>query len=121
MALVVPTYEPGSHLTSVRTTLSTPDVLPAVLRYYGALYQSAQERTFPIGHIDVPTLTIFGELDPTAKYSHIEEPYFRGPYQRVILDGVGHWPHLERPDEFNRLAMGWFVSHSDWRKRLAAT
>jgi pimeloyl-ACP methyl ester carboxylesterase len=107
-----PNYTPGSHLTSVRKTLATPDVLPAALRYYGALYQSAQERTFPIGDIAVPTLTIFGELDPTAKYSDMEEPYFRGPYQRVILDGVGHWPHLERSDEFNRLAMGWFFAHS---------
>jgi pimeloyl-ACP methyl ester carboxylesterase len=105
-----PAYEPGDHLTSVRSTLATPGVLPAALRYYGALYESAQKRTFPLGDVSVPTLSIFGASDPTAKYSSLEEPYFRGPYRRIILEGVGHWPHLERPREFNQLTMDWFRS-----------
>jgi len=105
-----PDYEPGEHLASVRSTLATPGVLPAALRYYGALYRSAQERTFPLGDITVPTMSIFGASDPTAKYSDLEEPYFSGPYQRIVLDDVGHWPHLERPEEFNRLTLDWFRS-----------
>jgi len=105
-----PDYEPGEHLASVRSTLATPGVLPAALRYYGALYRSAQERTFPLGDITVPTMSIFGASDPTAKYSDLEEPYFSGPYRRIVLDDVGHWPHLERPEEFNRLTLDWFRS-----------
>ena len=105
-----PDYEPGEHLASVRSTLATPGVLPAALRYYGALYRSAQERTFPLGDITVPTMSIFGASDPTAKYSDLEEPYFSGPYRRIVLDDVGHWPHLERREEFNRLTLDWFRS-----------
>jgi pimeloyl-ACP methyl ester carboxylesterase len=108
-----PAYDPADHLMSVRSTLATPGVLPATLSYYGALYQSAQEGTFPIGEISVPTMSIFGASDPTAKYSGLEEAYFRGPYRRVVLNNVGHWPHLERRDEFNRLTLDWFSSRRD--------
>jgi pimeloyl-ACP methyl ester carboxylesterase len=104
-----PGYDAGDHLTSVRETLAAPGVLPAALSYYGGLYQSAQERTFPLGEIAVGTLSIFGSDDPTATYSPLEEPYFVGPYRRVILDGVGHWPHLERRQEFNDLVLDWFA------------
>jgi pimeloyl-ACP methyl ester carboxylesterase len=114
-----PAYDPGGHLRSVRETLGTPGVLPAALSYYGALYESAQARTFPIGDIAVPTLAIYGELDPTAKYSALEESYFRGPYRRVILDGVGHWPHLERPEAFSQLTMDWLGAHASQTDTLA--
>ena len=107
-----PGYDSAEHLASVRRTLATPGVLPAALGYYGALYQSAQERTFPLGDITVPTMSIFGATDPTAKYSSLEEPYFRGPYRRIVLDDVGHWPHLERRHEFNELTLDWFRSPS---------
>ena len=106
-----PNYDPGPHLDSVRRTLGTPGVLPAVLKYYGALYEAAQTRAFPLATVQVPTLSIFGSLDPTAKYSQMEEPFFHGPYKRVVLDGVGHWPHLERPSELEKLALDWFASH----------
>ena len=105
-----PDYDPGAHLDSVQQTLATPGVLPAALSYYGALYEAAQERTFPLADIHVPTLSVFGSLDPTAKYSSLEEPCFRGPYRRVVLDGVGHWPHLERRSEFSALVLDWFAS-----------
>jgi pimeloyl-ACP methyl ester carboxylesterase len=108
-----PGYDPGDHLESVRKTLATPGVLAAALQYYGALYCSAQQRTFPLGDIDVPTLSIFGALDPTARYSHLEERYYKGPYRRMVLDDVGHWPHLERSEAFNRLALDWVASASN--------
>jgi|GEM_PF-2450007 len=44
-----PDHDPGPHLDSVRATLEAPGVLPAALAYYGALYEAAQERTFPLG------------------------------------------------------------------------
>jgi pimeloyl-ACP methyl ester carboxylesterase len=112
-----PAYDPADHLASVRTTLATPGVLPAALRYYGALYQSALDGTFPSGEISVPTLSIFGASDPTAKYSQLEEDYFQGPYRRVVLDNVGHWPHLERRKEFNQLTLDWFRSTAPKEQR----
>lgn len=108
-----PGYDPGDHLESVRKTLASPGVLAAALQYYGALYRSAQERTFPVGDIAVPTLSIFGALDPTATYSHLEERYYSGPYRRIVLDDVGHWPHLESSETFHRLALDWVSSASN--------
>jgi pimeloyl-ACP methyl ester carboxylesterase len=105
-----PAYDPADHLSSVRSTLATPGVLPAALRYYRGLYESAQEGTFPTGEISVPTLSIFGASDPTARYADLEQAHFQGPYKRVVLENVGHWPHLERREEFNQLALNWFRS-----------
>jgi pimeloyl-ACP methyl ester carboxylesterase len=76
--LWTPGYDPGDHLDSVRRTLSSDGVLAAALQDYGALYHSTQDRTFPFGEIAVPTLSIFGSLDPTATYSHLEKHYFTG-------------------------------------------
>jgi pimeloyl-ACP methyl ester carboxylesterase len=61
-----PDYDPGHHWSSVRATLSAPGVLDAAVQYYGALYRSARERTFPLAEVLVPTLSLFGANDPTA-------------------------------------------------------
>jgi pimeloyl-ACP methyl ester carboxylesterase len=106
-----PDHDPGPHLDSVRATLEAPGVLPAALAYYGALYEAAQERTFPLGPVRVPTLSVFGASDPTAKHAALEAPFFQGPYRRVELEGVGHWPHLERPAEVSGLVREWFAAH----------
>ena len=60
----------------------------------------------------MPTLSIFGANDPTATYAALEEGYYKGPYRRVTLDGVGHWPHPERRDAFNRLVLDWMATSS---------
>src|SRR5690606_34055335 len=77
-----PDHDPGPHLDSVRATLQAPGVLPAALAYYGALYEAAQQRTFPLGPVRVPTLSVFGSSDPTAKHAALEAPFFQGPYRR---------------------------------------
>lgn len=99
------------HLISVKETLATPGVLPVALRYYPDLFAAARKRTFPIGPIAVPTLSIFGQNDPTAKYSDLEAPFFTGPYRKHVLPGVGHWPHLERETAFNAMVLDWFQTH----------
>jgi pimeloyl-ACP methyl ester carboxylesterase len=38
-----------------------------------------------------------------------EEPLFKdGRSRAVAWPGVCHWPHQERPDEFNALVEAWF-------------
>jgi pimeloyl-ACP methyl ester carboxylesterase len=103
-----PELQMPEHLQRVKETLSLPGVMQAVLRYYPSLYNSVSQNTFPIGEIKVPTLSIFGSTDPTAKYSALEEPFFNGPYERIVIPGVGHWPHLEREQEFNQRVLEWF-------------
>jgi len=53
-----------------------------------------------LSSVDVPVRAINGTLAPTR----IEAIRARNPgFDALILDGVGHFPMLERPDEFNRL------------------
>jgi len=99
------------HVRSVKETLSAPGTLKAALSYYRQLYQSAITRTFPVGPIATPTLSVFGANDPTAKYAQLEESVFRGIYRRVILPEVGHFPHLESPDEVDSLILDWLGAH----------
>lgn len=106
-----PHYEPGTHLAAVKATLAAPNVLPAALGYYRDLFRSAEDRTFPTGAITTPTLSIFGADDPTATYAALERSYFTGPYRQVTVPQVGHWPHLERPDEVHREILRWFDQH----------
>lgn len=103
-----PALSVPEHVESVKQTLRAPGVLPAVLRYYRDLFAAGMQRTFPMGEVKVPTLSIYGANDPTAKYCALEEPFYKGPYERIVQPGVGHWPHLEKEAEFNRLVLAWF-------------
>ena len=107
-----PALHNETHIRSVKKTLSEPGTLPAALAYYPALVNSFFANTFPVGPIATPTLSIFGENDPTAKHSRHEEPVFCGPYRRMVLPDVGHFPHREREAEVNALALDWFTQHA---------
>ena len=50
-------------------------------------------------HIEVPTLVIHGGADPCNDPSTSEgkEALFKGPYERIVLDGVGHFPQRQAP------------------------
>ena len=62
-------------------------------------YKLLVERLADVEHIDVPTLMIQGaddRCDEPAGSADLER-YFAS-YRRVLLDGVGHFPHREAPD-----------------------
>ena len=107
-----PTLQNDEHLRSVKETLSSPGTLAAALEYYRGLFDAGRAGRLPINEMHTPTLTIYGGNDPTARYSVKEEPYFKGAHQRVVLPGVGHFPHLEREAEVTDLIMGWFKTHA---------
>ena len=50
--------------------------------------------------ISVPTIMIQGASDSCdlPASSEGQEKYFRAAYQRIVLKGVGHFPHREAPD-----------------------
>jgi pimeloyl-ACP methyl ester carboxylesterase len=85
--------------------------MAAALKYYGGLFNSSFAGRLPMNEMQTPTLTIYGSNDPTARYSMKEEKLFKGPYQRIVLPDVGHFPHLEREAEVTRLMMDWFKLH----------
>lgn len=107
-----PTFKNDEHLRSIKQTLSSPGTMAAALKYYGGLFNAGFERRLPMNSIHAPTLTIYGSNDPTARYSMKEEPFFKGPHQRIVLPDVGHFPHLEREAEVTGLIMDWFKTHA---------
>jgi len=107
-----PTFKNDEHLRSIKETLSSPGTMSAALKYYRGLIDAGHMGRLPMNEMHTPTLTIYGGNDPTARYSLMEEPLFKGPHERVVLPDVGHFPHLEREVEVTGLIMDWFKTHA---------
>jgi pimeloyl-ACP methyl ester carboxylesterase len=62
-------------------------------------YDGLRERLATIERFSVPTLMIRGGADTCDEpaLSQGQERWFDGPYRRVVIDGVGHFPHREAP------------------------
>jgi pimeloyl-ACP methyl ester carboxylesterase len=63
-------------------------------------YERLARRLADVEDIGIPTLMIQGAHDRCDQPAGSEglEGYFTGRYRRVLLDGVGHFPHREAPD-----------------------
>jgi pimeloyl-ACP methyl ester carboxylesterase len=74
--------------------------MPAPLGHYRALARKPAPGLSSAG-IDVPLLHLHGQDDgciaPAA--SEGEERYFNADFRREVLPGLGHFLHLEAPDE----------------------
>jgi 2-hydroxy-6-oxonona-2,4-dienedioate hydrolase len=62
------------------------------------------------GRIDVPTLILWTEHDPTGpvEEGHLLHDWIPGS-DLVVMEDAGHWPQWERPDEFERLHRGFLL------------
>jgi pimeloyl-ACP methyl ester carboxylesterase len=74
-------------------------------------YTDIEARRRSARTISVPTLVIHGGDDrcSSAEMSEQQEQYFTGPYQRVMIDSVGHFPTREAPEEVNALLVAFLV------------
>ncbi|GAB7100123.1 alpha/beta hydrolase [Thermobifida fusca] len=57
----------------------------------------------------VPTLYVHGVADPLIlpAAAHGLERHVRVPYRLRLVEGAGHFPHQERPDQVNALLVEW--------------
>jgi pimeloyl-ACP methyl ester carboxylesterase len=64
-------------------------------------YEPLARRLASVERIATPTLMIQGADDRCDEPagSAGQETFFTGGYRRILLDGVGHFPHREAPDE----------------------
>ncbi len=61
--------------------------------------------------VQAPTLHLHGAADPCVP-THLARGasrYVEGPYRWKVLDGVGHYPHEERPQAFDAELIGWLT------------
>lgn len=93
----------GVHRARVKRTIARSMPAPVAM-YRGGGFTIGDAR------IDVPTLFIAGRDDRciSPRMSHGQERYFSGRYRRECWEGVGHFPHLERPQRMLDAAVSWF-------------
>ncbi|MBB5896542.1 alpha/beta fold hydrolase [Kutzneria kofuensis] len=77
-------------------------------------YDEDERRLLPAPVLAQPTLVLHGAADRCndPATSAGKESFFTGRYQRVLLDGVGHFPQREAPDAVARHILEFFPSHS---------
>ena len=65
-----------------------------------------------VGEIRTPTLVLIGSID-NADIHRIVNYLIAGirGAQKVVFEGAGHLPNIERPDEFNQVVLG-FLSRA---------
>ena len=97
-------YAPSPEaLADIKATLRAPGATEGVLGYYWSLFKRdpAELEAAAARTIAVPTLVIAGAVDGAVSRTRYEKARdaFTGPYSYVELEGVGHFPQLEAPEQ----------------------
>lgn len=96
---------PPEHMADVKRCLAAS--MPAPIAHYRALRHDLFRRdTTPIR---VPTLHVHGKDDGCmgAELARGQERWFAAPFRSEVLDGAGHFSHLERPETVASLVVDW--------------
>jgi pimeloyl-ACP methyl ester carboxylesterase len=121
------TWGPGGWVTAeefdaTAAAFDHPDWAEVTLHSYrhrwghapGELRYAADEAALnPAPVLDVPTLVLHGGADACnhPDTSAGKEPLFRGPYERQVLAGVGHFPQREAPEAVASALIDFLSSH----------
>lgn len=87
---------------------SNPDWADVVLHYYRVrwglaepdpAYAETETRLASDPTISVPTLVLHGRADPCTdpSTSAAQEHLFKGSYERIVMEGIGHFPQRQMP------------------------
>lgn len=110
---------PEPLISQVLEDLKQPGVMNAALRYYrtavslGAFTPGA--RAAANFKVKVPCLAISGADDGCIDSSVFEKMMYEEDFPMGLefhrMEGVGHFPHLEKPDDVNKLILSWVNQH----------
>jgi pimeloyl-ACP methyl ester carboxylesterase len=110
---------PEGHWSMLRETFAAPGVGQAMLSYYRqnvSLPILLGVKASPVNglrEVPVRTLAITGTEDgcmDTRLYAYtMLERDFPAGLRIERIEGAGHWAHMERPDEVNRLLLDWMA------------
>ncbi len=104
-----PGYDARQDLAHVKAALGDPASLLAAISYYRdtptAIRSPAGSRPFPA---DLPFLYLHGSQDGCIGVDvlDIARPFFPSHAEIDVVEAAGHFLHLERPDQVNRLIRG---------------
>jgi pimeloyl-ACP methyl ester carboxylesterase len=105
-----PGYDGSADLEGVKQSLRNPDNLMAAIGYYRAMFDPHGTPSSS-GH-QQPTLYLHGDQDGAFGVEGVAGAHDELPAgSRVeIVAGTGHFLHLEKPAEVNRLILDWVAS-----------
>lgn len=97
----------AAHLAEVKNTLRRSMPAPVAMYRAGGFGIGA-------GPIAVPTLYVSGGDDGCALpgLADGQDQLFTAAYRALIWPGVGHFPHLERPEATAAEIVGWFAGRA---------
>jgi pimeloyl-ACP methyl ester carboxylesterase len=108
-----PGFDAGEHLALVKESLREPANLAAAIGYYrafgGADGAYAEAAAAARGQAPQPTLYLHGGDDGciAADLARTAEPHLAAGSQLAVIDGAGHFLHLEKPGEVNDRILAW--------------
>ena len=117
-----PGWYDENEFAATSESFSRPDWVAITLNAYRARwlpgevmdshYDLLQQRLGGVELLSTPTLMIQGESDfcDDPKESEGDGKYFAGGYHRLVLEGVGHFPHREAPVVVAEAIVGYFRS-----------
>ncbi len=98
-----------TELNCYRAAWSQPGAMTAMLNWYRGLFQRPPE-LISRKKIQVPTLMIWGKLDPHLMWQMAPDSIGRCENGRLVyLEDATHWVHQDQPDQVNRLLSDHFA------------
>lgn len=111
---------PAADLCALKDTFAKAGVLDAALGYYRHTFNPAFQRPelselqakIFFDPIDVPTMIFYGANDGCIGRELLDgmEASFPRGLEKVVLEGAGHFSHLEKPAEVNAALVRFFRS-----------
>jgi pimeloyl-ACP methyl ester carboxylesterase len=108
-----PGYDASEDLPQAKASLRAPENLAAALGYYRATFAPSDAYTAELAALaqpmSQPTLYLHGESDGCIAADIVKdaESHLPAGSRLQMIEGAGHFLHLERPDEVNAHIVEW--------------